>query len=188
MAKAVCWPSTSSCWPRFSATGTGAAEVVTDAYSAYCPLRLDSKRMDTSYLTAVRRDTAVVKESLELPPEGVADVVDIWCEASPTAQRCVDGKSYIDGRLLICMLARDSGGVVSYYERPGSFTLDFDETCSDMNASIQVLDVAYSLVGGKVEIRLELGVSRCCYMQDGCRRLPPSRRMKTPASRRKRPR
>ena len=147
---------------------TGAAEVVTDAYSAYCPLRLDSKRMDTSYLTAVRRDTAVVKESLELPPEGVADVVDIWCEASPTAQRCVDGKSYIDGRLLICMLARDSGGVVSYYERPGSFTLDFDETCSDMNASIQVLDVAYSLVGGKVEIRLELGVSRCCYMQDGC--------------------
>lgn len=61
----------------------------------------------------------------------------------------MDGKSYIEGRLLICMLAKDSGGVIAYYERPGNFTLDFDEACSDMTALIQVLDVEYSLVGGQ---------------------------------------
>lgn len=167
---------------------TGAAEVVTDAYSAYCPLKLDSKRLDTSYLTAIHRDTAVVKESLELPPEGVSEIVDIWCEASPAAQRCVDGKSYIEGRLLICMLAKDSGGVIAYYERPGNFTLDFDEACSDMTALIQVLDVEYSLVGGqggKTGWSWEFPAAVIC--RTAAKRSLRSPRMKTPVSlRRKR--
>lgn len=147
---------------------TAACEVVTDAYSAYCPLRLETKRLDTAHLVGIRRDTAVVKESLDLPPEGVAEVVDIWCEAFPSAQRCVDGKSYIDGKLMIAMLAKDNAGVVSYYERTGGFTLEYDEPCQEMTASIQALGAEYTVMGSKVEIRVELAVCRCCYVSDGC--------------------
>lgn len=147
---------------------TGGSEVVTDAYSAYCPLKMENKRLDTMHLLGIRRDTAVIKESLELPPEGIAEIVDIWCEATPTAQRCLDGKGYVDGKLMICMLAKDNAGVVSYYERSGNFTLEFDECCQEMSANVQVLQVDYTMAGDKIELRIEVAVSRRCYMQDSC--------------------
>lgn len=147
---------------------TGASEVVTDAYSALCPLKLETTRLDTQHLTAVRRETSVVKEAFDLPADGVSEIVDVWCEAVPLSQRCEGEKAYVDGRLLISMLARDAGGAVAYYERPADFTLDFDERCDSMTAHLHVTDVEYALVGGKVELRLELDVTRCCYAGDSC--------------------
>lgn len=147
---------------------SGAAEVVTDAYSALCPLKLETARLDTRHLTAVRRETSVLKETFELPPDGVSEIVDVWCEATPLVQRCEEGKAYIDGRLLISMLARDPGGAVAYYERPADFTLEFEERCDSMTADLHVMEVEYAILGGKVELRLELDVVRCCYADDGC--------------------
>ena len=148
---------------------TGASEVVTDAYSALCPLKMDSRRLDTEHLLGVKRDNTVVKESLELPPDGVSDIVDIWCEAMPVAERYEDGKAFVDGRLMISMLARDNSGVVSYYERPGNFTLEYDDPCNRMTAHMDVLHVDYSMGGGnQVEIKVELAVTRCCYETVNC--------------------
>ena len=147
---------------------TGSSEVVIDAYSARCPLKLETGRLETQHLMHVRRETNVVKEAFELPPDGVSDIVDVWCEASPVGQRCEDGKAFVDGRLLISMLARDPGGAVAYYERPADFTLDYDERCDSMTADMAVTQVEYAIVGGKVELRLELEVVRCCYAGNTC--------------------
>ena len=129
---------------------------------------METSRLDTMHLTGIHRDTTVVKESLDMPPDGISEVVDIWCEAAPTAQRCVDGMCYIDGKLMIAMLAKDNTGAVAYYERPANFTLEYDEPCQEMTAAIQVLNVEYSLAGDRVDIRVEMCVTRCCYMQETC--------------------
>lgn len=42
---------------------TGSSEVVIDAYSARCPLKLETDRLDTQHLMHVRRETNVVKEA-----------------------------------------------------------------------------------------------------------------------------
>ena len=148
---------------------TDMSEVVTDAYSSRYPLKLENQRLDTEHLVGVRRGTNTIKETLELPPDGVAEIVDIWCEATPVAQRCEDETAYLDGRLLIAMLARDNAGAVAYYERTSDFTLEFDECCTNMTADLTVLHVDYSMAGSKqLEIRVELGVTRCCYAADSC--------------------
>lgn len=147
---------------------TGAAEVVTDAYCTVCPLKMENSRLDTMHLTGIYRDTAVVKESLDMPPDGISEVVDIWCEAMPTAQRCTEDMCYIDGKLMISMLAKDSTGAVAYYERPANFTLEYDDACQEMTASLQVLGVEYNLTGDRVDIRVEMCVTRCCYRQESC--------------------
>ena len=101
---------------------------------------------------------------MELPPEGVAEIIDIWCDAAPTECRCGDGKAAVDGKMTIAMLARDAAGVVGYYERPGTFSLEFDEDCSRMDAHLAVTRVEYTASGSdKVELRIELAVTRACY-------------------------
>lgn len=145
---------------------TGMAEVVTDAYSTRCPLRMDSKRVDTECLKAVRRNDVTVKETLDLPGDDVTGIVDIWCEAVPVSEQCADGKTQIMGRLMISMLAKDAAGVTSYYERPSDFTLEFDDDCDRISSDVRVMDVDYSMSGGQIEIRAELSVTRRCYSVD----------------------
>ncbi len=147
---------------------TESTDVVTDAYSTKCPLRLETGRVSTQQLEHIRRENSVLKEAFELPPDGISEIVDIWCEATPLAQRCEEDKAFVDARLLICMLARDPGGAIAYYERPADFTLDFDERCDSMTAALAVRQVEYAIVGGKVELRVELEVVRSCYKDVSC--------------------
>ncbi len=146
---------------------TGMAEIVTDAYCARCPLQLETKRLETEHLAAVRRSTSTVKETLDLPAQGVASVMDIWCEVQPVSEVCENGHAHIKGRLLICMLARDNTGIVSYYERPSEFELTFDDDCNEISSDMNVINVDYSMVGaGQMDIRAEIAVARRCYNKE----------------------
>lgn len=147
---------------------TGASEVVTDAYCTDCPVKLETKRLDTQQLTGIRRDMNTVKEALELPPDGVAEIIDMWCEATPVATRSEEEGSYIDGRLLVAMLARDAAGIVSYYERPVDFTLEFSDRCSQMTAELCVVNVEYTLTAQQLDIRVQIASTRFCTVADSC--------------------
>ncbi|HIW73538.1 MAG TPA: DUF3794 domain-containing protein [Firmicutes bacterium] len=146
---------------------SGLAEVVTDAYSTCCPLNLETRRLDTECLKAVRHSDSTIKETLDLPEDGASQILDIWCEASPVSEACEDGRTVITGRMTISMLAKDAQGLVSYFERPGDFTLEYDDACDTAESDIRVTDVDYSMAGaGKVEIRADLSVTRRCYTAD----------------------
>ena len=147
---------------------TGASEIITDAYLTSCPLKLDTRRVETQQLLGIRKDVCPVKETLELPPEGVAGIVDMWCEAAPVATRCEEKGSAVDGRLLVSMLAKDAAGMISYYERPVDFTLDFSDKCSSMTAELEVLGVEFSLNSQQMDVRVQVGASRHCMMTDSC--------------------
>lgn len=148
---------------------TGSSEVIVDAYSAHYPLQTENRRLDTEHLLGVYRDKRTLKEKMDLPPDGVAEIVDIWCEAMPTGCRCETECCCVDGRLMICMLAKDASGIVAYYERMNDFTLEYDDTCEAMTANMQVVHTDYAMTGGKqVELRVELSAARCCYHAESC--------------------
>lgn len=87
---------------------TGSSEVVIDAYSARCPLKLETDRLDTQHLMHVRRETNVVKEAFELPPDGVSDIVDVW-------MRGVAARSEMRGWKSLCGRA-----AADFHAGPGS--------------------------------------------------------------------
>ena len=84
------------------------------------------------------------------------------------ATRCEENGSFIDGRLMVSMLAKDAGGVISYYERPVDFVLDFSDKCSSMTAELEVLGVEYNLNSQQIDIRVQVGVCRFCMAADSC--------------------
>ena len=154
---------------RIQCYRTGTSEVVTDAYSIRCPLHMDVRPLQAEHLLDITRSTCVVKQTLDLPPDGVSEVVDLWCEAAAVAERCENGKAVVDGRLLIAMLARDSSGIIAYYERTGDFSLEFDEHCDRMPTRLTVIGADANMMGAnQMEIKVELAVSRRCMMSESC--------------------
>lgn len=146
---------------------TGMAEIVTDAYSTRFPLQIDSKRLETEHLKAIRRCTSTVKQTFDLPPEGVAEIVDLWCDATPLSDTCEEGRSHIAGRLTIYMLARDGTGILSFYERPADFEFTFEDECNMVSSDMSVINVDYSMAGAsQMDIRAELAVARRCYVKE----------------------
>jgi len=147
------------------------AAFVTDAYTGKCPCHTDMMQFSAEKLLFSRRDTTTLKEVLDLPSDTVTEIVDLWCEVLSLATRMEAQHSYIDGRLQISMLVRDRDGCISYYEHVGDFVLQFADTCDRLTAEVCITDVDFAVVGGKIEIRLELFSSRCGYTEKVCKGL-----------------
>lgn len=149
---------------RLDAMRSEQTQVVTDAYTSKHPASAAHTRFSAEDLLFVKQDTTTLKEVLDLPSENMAEIVDLWCEImSVSTRKEDDGCTYADGHLQICMPARDRDGVISYYEHVSDFTLQFDDPCDRMAVEVELCAVEYAVIGGKIEIRLELAVSRCGY-------------------------
>lgn len=83
------------------------------------------------------------------------------------------------------MLARDSSGIIAYYERTGDFSLEFDEHCDRMPTRLTVIGADANMMGAnQMEIKVELAVSRPLHDVRKLSRCVPWRRTKTAPSRR----
>lgn len=147
---------------------TQTCQVVSDAYSAVNPCNTDASTLHPRKLLCVREDTHTLKEVLELPSESIHDIVDLWCEPMQSTVRLQNSMTYVDGRLQICMLARDRDGGIAYYEHVTEYCLQNDIACDVATANVNLTDIQYGIVGGKIEIRLEISLALCCYTQHTC--------------------
>ncbi len=148
---------------RLDATRREQAQVITDAYTSKYPAATARTHFMTEDMQFVKQDTTTLKEVLELPSDSMTDVVDLWCEILSLSTRKEGGCTYADGHLQICMPARDRDGSVSYYEHVSDFTLQFDDPCDRMTVEVSLIGTEYAIVGGKIEIRLELATCCCGY-------------------------
>ncbi len=142
---------------------------MTDVYSTRGPLHLETRPLETEQLMGVHRDRETIKEVFDLPPDDIAQIVDLWCDASVVDEKCGAEKATVDGRLMVYMLTRDSAGAISYYERPVNVMLEYMENCSRMPTTLCVVRVDYVVNSQKqVELKVELAVTRCCYRSNRC--------------------
>ena len=153
---------------RLDVTACEKVTVLTDAYTGKYPCHTTTSPLSAEQLLFSCQNTTTLKEILDFPTNSVAEIVDLWCEVISLATRQEPHNSYIDGRLQISMLTRDSDGFVSYYEHVGDFVLQYTETCDRLHAEVSVVETDYAVVGGKIEIRMELAVLRCGYAQQAC--------------------
>ncbi len=134
--------------------------MVTDAYHTAFPMKNESRRVEPCCLTFVRSDTATITASCALPEGDIASVVDVWCEPLPAACRGEAGQTVLSGQLLVCLLARDSQGVLSYYER----LADYETMLADMSEQTEVgmvlLDTDYTHNGDRLDLRCQAAVHR----------------------------
>lgn len=141
-------------------TKNGEEVAVRDAYAVAYPLTTEYTDLVTERLCGIEQGRSTIRQTMEMPGEGVCEVVDIWGEIASVTDRCEEGTSVVDGRMTLCMLAKDENGTLAYYERPWDFSLSFDNPCSVQQTVLRVCRLDYTQTGAQIELRAELCVCR----------------------------
>jgi len=131
-------------------------ELLTDAFHTVYPLAMTTQRIMPSCITNLSRETVTVQEPLSLPDGGVADILDVWSDV--VAVSCQNGA--LEGQLLVQLIGRDENDKVAYYERPLDVSVSLSSACDQTTVCADVLDTEYTLVGDRLELRIQLLV--CC--------------------------
>ena len=140
--------------------------VVTDAYMRKFPCHTAHTELSCEGLLFVRQDTYTVKEVLSMPSEKVEDVLDLWCDQVSVLPAKEKDAWYLGGELHISMLTKDQDGSISYYENTSEYRLQTEDICDDVKADVMLSDMEYAIVGGKIEIRINLMVCREGYTRN----------------------
>ncbi len=131
-------------------------EILTDAFHTLYPLSLTTERITPCCLTHLSCETVTLPQSLVLPEGDFASLLDVWSDI--TAVSCADGT--LQGQLLVQLLACDSNGVVSYFERPLDITVPLGADCEKADATATVLETEATLAGDRLELSLKLCICR----------------------------
>lgn len=142
--------------------------LLTDAFHTKYPVKTNTRQMTGWEITDISREMQALRQAVDLPDGDVADVVDVWCDILSTETRCEDETAVADMRLLIGIIARDSNGVISYYERTADAALSFPEACRQMQVSVTPIECDYTVNGKRLELQLQLSVCRKCMVSHTC--------------------
>lgn len=133
--------------------------LVLDAYHTGYPVTLERQELSLRTPVGCLRQTATVQKSLDLPADNLQELIDVWVQPSAMPAVCDNGRVQLPGRLLVCMLVRDTDGVIAYYERPEEFSLEYTAQGSEAQAAFAAMGVGYTAASGKLELRVNLAVS-----------------------------
>lgn len=136
--------------------------VVVDAYHTAYPLKTAGKRLALTCMTTAVNRTHTVQQTVELPDGDVKETVDLWCDNLSVTCEQEDGTAKVQGHAVACMIVRGSDGVLSYYERPLTFALPCDETCTRMSADLCVLKTECTVGGNLLDLRLTVQLCGVC--------------------------
>lgn len=136
--------------------------LVLDAYRTDCPVELEHRDLVLHGLTGVRYDTAAVQRTLELPSDDLTEILDVWVQPGNPAGEIAGAQATLTGKMTVSMLVRDRDGMAAYYERPEDFRLEYPACGTTVQASCAVLGTDYSVVSGKLELRIMLAVTCIC--------------------------
>ena len=140
-----------------------AVSLITDAYHSRYPSVPERQGLTLRALTGTQRQTATLGRDLDLPSDTLQEILDIRVGVTPLACRCEGGKAKPGGRLAVSLLVRDNDGIVSYYERPEEFELEYAADGNTAEVSMAVTDVRYAVAGGKLNLRVTLLVTLCLW-------------------------
>lgn len=133
--------------------------VATDCYSTRFECNSQNRPVSFVRLLHIARDSVTNKASLELP-EGVESVLDAWCDVEGLQWKPESGGVSVSMKLMVSLFAKMQDGEVSYFEQITEETHQFaiQGGCRNLSfePSADVLSCAYSLTGGKIELRSEI--------------------------------
>ncbi len=133
---------------------------VLDAYHCAYPIQTDTGDLSMLAHLGCHFEQAVLPFSLELPAGSLEEIVDIWVIPHRPLGACENGTALLNGQLTVCMVVRDTDGMLSYYERTEDYRLEYPCSGNAVSATVTASDWRYRTAQGK----LELQVSICLCM------------------------
>ena len=143
--------------------------VTSDCYSTLYECSCKQRQIPFLRLEKQLRETIMHRATLELP-EGVAEVLDVWCDVEAIDWKHVQNELLATLRLTVCMFAKmsDSEGI-AYFEQASDLVQSIPAAFPDGGRLVfepccHIISCGYNLAGEeKMEIRCEIHLRGCIY-------------------------
>lgn len=142
--------------------------VMTDVFHTEFPLKLQTQRLMSTQILSLQQGNQTLRETIDLPDNDIADVVDVWCDMVATETSCEENTATAKARLNTCMITRDANGTLSYYERTADTSVTFEECCEQLSVQFTVIDCEYHRNGTQLELQLQVAFTRKCLSSHTC--------------------
>lgn len=136
--------------------------LVEDCYCTEYALSMRAGSVTLQRLLRTVQENGVYQELVDMP-EGLARILDLWCELEGVSTRLGEGALLVVMKLKICMFAATEDGA-GYFDRAGEFeyAIPLEETVEEpiFTPAVGILSTAYSITPAeKIEVRVELSIS-----------------------------
>ena len=138
---------------------TVSVPLLLDAYHSRCPVTLDTCELPLYACMGSRWETANLPMQMDLPAGQLAELMDVWIQPQILLGQPEDGVARLTGRMLVCVLARDTDGQIAYYERPEEYQLEYPCEGNKIRAKATVTDLRYRVTEGKLEMQVQLHIA-----------------------------
>ncbi|MBR4761322.1 MAG: DUF3794 domain-containing protein, partial [Clostridia bacterium] len=142
--------------------------VIADAYSKKHETAIKSEEAVFSTRVSSVLDTFTARGEVDLSPDSVIKICDVWCEAK-TEETAFDGDCMtVTGSAVANILALDDNGAPVYFEKTVDFSynckIPCDGECLTADAKTGVISVSYNLLSdGKMDLQLQMSVAADVY-------------------------
>ncbi len=143
---------------QFCAYRKEQVSLMLDAYHGRYPTTPESREITLSAHKGCRWEHTVLPMLMELPAQPLQELVDVWVQMQGTDTECEKGVATVSGRLLVCMLVRDTDGQIAYYERPEEYRLEYPCEGNGCRAAVTPTEWTYRVMGNELELKLSLCV------------------------------
>lgn len=150
-----------------------AVDTVAEVYHRRCPSDAETQELPLRTFMGVQRQNVTVQRTLDLPSSDLRQIVDVWVQPPTLVGRFEGGTMHLEGRMLVCMLVKDSEGMVAFYERPEDVHIEMAAEGDAVQAHATVCGVKYTATAdGHLELQVMLAVCaeiwQCCHCRAVC--------------------
>ncbi len=143
--------------------------VISDLYSTDYEVDIKKRDINIERVLGHIGDNYMFKSTLDFGDAQINNIIDSWCDTEIINCAINDGSLVVKATVNICILAMDSDGLVSFFEKKQEFTykrpLDYEISGKlNCDAVFEPISISYTLLNdNNIEYRIEyrINVSLC---------------------------
>ena len=134
-------------------------KVLQDAYHTRCPISKETEDVCVSAHKGNRWESTVLPMKMPLPVGRLSRILDVWMQTQECEVSHRNGMVSLEGRLCICVLAKDDDNQVVYLEHPEDYHIEFPACGNKAEANITITEIHYRAVEDSLELQVGVCVN-----------------------------
>ena len=134
-----------------------------EAYHRNHPVEQEFEEIECKAFCGCRYEQTVLPMAISMPEQPLQELVDVWVQPQNAIASVEHKTATIVGTLTISALGKDREGEIVYFEKTEEYRLEYPCVGNEAQVKVNISEIRYRSVDGKLEIQVGLCVWLCQY-------------------------
>lgn len=130
--------------------------IIKDAYHSRCPLTAQTEGVEMCCFFGTRWEETVLPMRLATQSGRWQEIIDVCVQPQEHTTEYIDGSAVVNGRMIVCVVARDVDGEVVYDEFAEEYSLRYECRGNACRVSLVPIQCKYRVIENALELQISL--------------------------------